>query len=112
MKNQNVVLDFTINKSIENQTGGQPLAIMPSELAKKLLKMYADKLVKASAYNIIAEFRDKLIDCKTVNESVVCALEYVQERDLIGNCAAENWDAYKVEIPNTNDNPIGYEMTE
>ena len=55
---QNVVLDFTSNKSINGMLAGQPVAIMPAELAKKLLADYATKLSKTTLSSIITGSAD------------------------------------------------------
>ena len=98
--NKNITLDFTVNKAMESVTNNQPLAIMPAELAKKLLKEYAKRLVDATAYSIIRDFKDNI---DPQNDSIPdvmnkCA-SFIQERMLIENCAQENWDAFAVEDP-------------
>jgi predicted transcriptional regulator len=95
MKNANVVLDFTLNKSMEDFTAGQPVAVMPAELAKRALKALSANLSQLSETGIIRHFRDSLSECTTVQQSVECAINYIQERELIANIVAGNWDAYK-----------------
>ena len=92
MNTPNVVLDFTRNNS-------QPLAIMSAPLAKKLLQIMADRLQGARAEDIIADFISNLQHGGDANlEHVVnTAATFVEERTLIDNVVAENWDAYKVE---------------
>lgn len=103
--NKNITLDFTAEKAVDGAIAGQPLAIMPAELAKKLLKAYAKKLVSASPRDIISPIIDELkrivnIDdgnTNRVNEAVIACAQFIQERTLIDNCAKENWDAFAVE---------------
>lgn len=98
-KNLNVTLDFTI---IQQDTQ-QPVAVMPAELAKKLLKMYARGLVNASPRDIILPIIDELQgiingkepkDNTKVQEAVQACMQFVAERQLIDDCAHENWNAY------------------
>ena len=96
----NVELDFTAIP----QNDFEPVAVMPTALAKKLLAMYADKLVNASAEQIIrpiiSSLEDLLMGKNTDSnaESVYKATEecklFIQERQLIDNCAKRKWDAY------------------
>ena len=99
-RNQNITLDFSVNKSIEGLTAGQELAIMPASLAKRLLEAYAVNLSRASARGIIQEHVEVLQSVSTVDEAIEASLTWVAERDLINNIIAKNWDAYRVEIPN------------
>ena len=103
MKNQNpnIVLDFTAEKAVDGVLAGQPLAIMPASLAKKLLKDYANKLVKSTSYDIIRSFKDSIHSEKDSIEIVMgkCA-DFIQERSLIENCSKENWEVFSV-IPTT-----------
>lgn len=94
--NPNIILDFTANKAIESLTAGQPLAIMPAELTKRLLKHYASSLVHASDTDIIMRHIDTLRACKDVDEAVETSITFIQERDLIKNVIAEQWDIYAV----------------
>lgn len=94
---QNIVLDFTVNKSIEQLTVNQPLAVMPAELAKRLLQMYAENLVRTSSSNIIRNFKATINVEGTVEQSVDAALTYIQERELVNNVMQGNWDVYTVE---------------
>lgn len=97
--NKNITLDFTANKAMEYVTANQPLAIMPAELAKRLLVDYAKKLQRASAHDIIITLISGLQDAdlsNSVSDAVEeCAL-FIQERSLIDNCAKENWGAFTV----------------
>jgi hypothetical protein len=90
--NKNVVYDFT-------QTPNQPLAIMSAPLARKLLQIMVDHLSGATARDIIADFMMSLQSGGDANlEHVLStAIAFVEERTLIDNVVAENWDAYKVE---------------
>jgi hypothetical protein len=87
----NVELDFTGIK----QASFEPVAVMPTALAKKLLKMYADKLVNASTFEIVSAFKAEIHPGDDSVEDVMnkCTL-FVQERQLIENCAKGNWNAY------------------
>ena len=96
---QTVVLDFTSNKSINGMLAGQPVAIMPAELAKKLLADYATKLSKTTLSSIIEEHVSELRESKNHQDMMVKSIEFIQERELIQNCATKNWEAYTVEIP-------------
>lgn len=95
-KNLNVTLDFTI---IQQDTQ-QPVAVMPAELAKKLLKMYAKGLYKAAPRDIILPIIDELqgiINDKeghSVERAVQACMQFVAERQLIDDCSKENWNAY------------------
>lgn len=92
----NVELDFTGIR--ENEF--EPVAVMPTALAKKLLTMYADKLVNASPTDIVTCIIDELdtIARSDRNNKVGAAVDactlFVQERQLIENCAKRNWNAY------------------
>lgn len=98
--NKNITLDFTANKAMETVNANQPLAIMPAELAKKLLKEYAKKLVSASIYEIVDGFKASIYPGDDSIPDVMnkCA-SFIQERMLIENCAKENWDAFTVIDP-------------
>lgn len=102
MTSTNVVLDFTQNKSQNNQ----PLAVMSASMAKKLLQLYAKQLERASASEIIGEFvtdlqstrnNDELTPVTKINTAVDQAQDFVNERNLITAVLAGNWDLYKVE---------------
>lgn len=95
MKNNKIVADYSLVE-------GQEIALMPANLAKKLLKMFADKLVNASASEIISQHMDDLrsvmrgaSDYK-LEDAIALSQEFVNERTLVANIQAENWDAYLV----------------
>lgn len=100
MKKNNIVLDFSGNKSMDTMLAGQPLAIMPAELAKKLLKIYANTFIRADAADII---NDHITDLhiaaaeKDLNTAMKISFEWLQERDLIKHILCDDWDAYKVD---------------
>lgn len=97
--NKNITLDFTTEKAVNGEIAGQPLAIMPAELAKKLLKDYAKKLVAASSSEIIEPLMHAIEIAYrhgTVNDAVSICANFIQERTLIDNCSKENWDAFAV----------------
>ena len=97
---KNITLDFSGNKSMDAMLAGQPLAIMPAELAKKLLKIYANTLMKADATDII---NDHITDLhmaaveKDLNTAMRISLDWMQERYLIEHVMSDNWDIYAVE---------------
>lgn len=92
----NIVLDFTVNKAIESLTAGQPLAVMPAELAKRLLRSYANTLQSRSVNSIIHDHINDLSNCENMSQAVEVSLEFIQERELIQNVQYGNWDAYEV----------------
>jgi len=94
--NHNVTLDFTVNQDLNGLIAGQPVAILPAELAKKLLKMMADKMRHASLSTIIEAHVTTLRAATDVNEAVNISSAFIQERTLIDNVVAGNWDAYTV----------------
>lgn len=98
----NITLDFTASKSVSNAVANQPVAVMPAGLAKRLLQMYASELASASSRHILSGYRDGIDIHGTIEEAIVGALEFVQERELISNITTGNWDAYKVEEVITN----------
>lgn len=96
---QNITLNFTAEKAVNGAIAGQPLAIMPAELAKKLLKDYATKLVSASDSDIIKPLMEDIEIAYrhgTVNDAVLVCAQFIQERTLIDNCAKENWNVFAV----------------
>lgn len=101
-KNQtapNVVLDFGLNQSLDALLAGQPMALMPAELAKKLLKNYADNLRSASAERIIGNHITTLREKASSDDlegAINASISWVQERDLINNVTLGNWDVYEV----------------
>lgn len=97
---KNITLDFTASNSVANLAVDQPVAIMPAELAKKLLKMYASKLAASNNHHIIQTQIDILKDYRDnadLNGAINASLSWVIKRELIQNISNENWDAYKVE---------------
>lgn len=98
-KSPNIVFDFTVNKTMENLIANQPVALMPAALAQKLLTTYAERLVKASPQDIIAEHIDSLLPVQKEGNLAVAldiSLNWLQERDLIQNIAAKKFDLYTV----------------
>ena len=98
MKQNKVVLDFTQINSPE-----QEVAVMPANLAKKLLVEYATKLVSVSSSEIIDNHINNLKSIRhtgmqgdRLTNVIKCSTEFVQERQLINNIVAENWNAYEV----------------
>ena len=90
---QNIIFDFT--QGVEQVE----VAVMPAHLAVKLLKMYANSLVKASVDEIVGEFIDNLRAVKKDGLPVVIdvAREWVDERTLIHNISTNNWNIYAVQ---------------
>ncbi len=114
MKNLNITLDFTAKNAMESLTSKQELAIMPAELAKKLLKEYAKKLCQASAFEIIKPLLTA-IEIAYTNNSVEDAINtcahFIQERSLIDNCATGNWDAFNVKEVEMERQPLDHALT-
>lgn len=106
---KNIVLDFSTSKSVGNVIAHEPLAIMPSELARKLLRIYAESLGETSAYKIIERHIEKLEECKhgagNITKALEVSLNWVRERELIQNIQNENWDAYSTVEMSTNPAP-------
>lgn len=100
-KNQhNIVLDFTANKQMENLLAGQPVALMPADLAKKLLQMYAKNLRAAEPSEIIFNHITALQACGERNDlqgAMAASTSFLLERELIENVVNEQWDVYNVE---------------
>ena len=95
---KNIVLDFTATQAVAGIANDQPLAIMPAELAKKLLKTYAKNLIGASSYEIIQGFKDSIAsDSDSIDDVMNKCVEFVQERTLIEHCAKEQWDYFNTE---------------
>ena len=98
---KNVTLDFTVNKAMDFVVENQDLAIMPANLAKKLLKEYARILSKDSTFNIVDPLVNALIkvsqsDTQTSADAVQLCIEFIQERCLIEACANEQWEKFTV----------------
>lgn len=94
--NNNIVLDFTQNKSMESLLAGQPVAIMPAELAKKLLRMYAEKLQRVKFEGLKLEHCEDLSRSLNMDELIAKQVSFVVEQELIQNITHEQWDAYAV----------------
>lgn len=96
-----VVLDFTVDHTMALVVENQEVAVMPATLAKKLLKEYAQNLVKGNKYQIIDPLIDALIRVVKeqdgeVNDAVHLCVEFIQERTLIEACAKEDWNKFAV----------------
>ena len=95
----NIVLDFTVNQSIANLTAGQPLAIMPAELSKKLLTVYAENLISVKPSVVIEEHILLLKEAAATDNldwAVNLSIGWLQERDLIQNIRDQKWDLYDI----------------
>jgi hypothetical protein len=90
--------DYTKNATVAGE-----VAVMSADLAKKLLKFYANSLSDTTSDKIIFAHMDKMRAITTSNtdfpllEAAKLSLEFYNERMLIDNICRENWDAYKVE---------------
>lgn len=96
---KNITLDFSSSQQMENLTSNQPLAIMPAELAKKLLRMYADSLFATDTRTIITDHIDILTARAKDNDlpgAINASLSWIVERELISNVVNGNWSAYEV----------------
>lgn len=80
----------------------QPLAIMPAALATKLLLSYINGLTKSNSWKIITAHIRKLEETRDNKDGADLAaarrlsLGWLQERELIDNIIAGNWDKYEV----------------
>lgn len=92
----NITLDFTQNQSVKNLTEKQPLAVMSANLAKTLLKMYAEKLSTRSTNDIISDHMHELSSAKNLDHAIQLSIDFVAKRELIQNILNEKWDAYEV----------------
>lgn len=112
MNKQNIVLDFTNNeKSLQELTANQELAIMPAHLAQQLLYDWAQRLQQTSLQAILDDYAAMIVHAKSIDEAKQISIEFVQTRELIDACAKCNFDKYAVNNNKTvvdNDNPIGY----
>lgn len=88
-----VVLDFT---TAQQPVNNQDLAIMPADLAKRLLRLMAKHLNTTAISFIVEEHVDVLRACSTMEEVLTVSGNFIQERVLIENVISENWDAYEV----------------
>lgn len=96
---KNIKFDFSA-QGVENQE----LAVMPANLAIKLLRMMSEKLVKASSEEVVGQFIDNIrANClsgkemsgeERIHTATLLSLEFIQERELIKNISANNWNAY------------------
>lgn len=96
----NIVLDFTKNQAIESLVVNQPVAVLPAELAKKLLKDYARRLTRVRLDEIKEELIASINAGENMDNLMQTSIQFVQEHELIQNVVAENWDAYSVEKVN------------
>jgi hypothetical protein len=92
----NIVLDFSANQQFNNLLANQPLAVMPADLAKRLLTNYANRLHTAKFATIMNDHIQVLSNVENMTEAINASLSFVQERELIQNCVNQNWDAYAV----------------
>lgn len=96
----NITHNFTGQQSLNNLSKNQELAVMPAELATKLLIKYASGLSNATTREIVDAHIDALLECRdnpTINKAVQVSMSFIAERELIKNIIAGNWDAYKVQ---------------
>lgn len=100
---ENITLDFTQASTVAKLTENQPLAVMPAELAKKLLINYADQLRAYTTEEIINRHISRLQEAKTLDDAIQISLSWINERDLVKNVAHRNWDVYTV--PETTEEP-------
>ena len=89
--NQKITFDFTQGVEVE-------VAVMPANLAQKLLAKYAESLTLVPTEVIIGEFLDSIR--RASKDGLAVAVEvaraWADERALITNIAQGNWDAYVV----------------
>lgn len=96
---KNVTLDFTVNKAMDFAVENQELAVMPANLAKKLLRDYAQNITLASNFSIISPLALALSSSAnngTVKDAVQLCVEFIQERSLIEACANEDWEKFTI----------------
>lgn len=96
---KNVTLDFTVNKAMDFAVENQELAVMPANLAKKLLREYAQNLQRSTVYTIvepISETLHRIAKEGSVEDAVQACVEFIQERSLIEACASEDWGKFSV----------------
>lgn len=104
-----ITLDFTKTAT----TVDQEVAVMPANLAKRMLEFFANQLVDVPAYDIIDRHIQDLHQCTTVNEAVELSISWIQERELIRNIQDKNWKAYEVKEPKAKrSNGVIYEFDE
>lgn len=84
-----IVLDFNVG------IVSKEVAVMPAELAKRLLIMLANNLSETSTSSIIDNLIDELrANRKDMSMAIKLATTFVQERELIANVLNGNWNAY------------------
>lgn len=88
--------DFTAKQAVDSIRNAQPLAIMPADLAQKLLRVYANSLRVSNHESIIEKHIADLNKTKNMDEAIEVSLNFVEERVLIQNVSNEVWDAYEV----------------
>jgi hypothetical protein len=97
----NILFDFTQQSQVNATLENQPVAVMPVELAQKLLRMYATKLSSSNNGDIIDKHIATLIDLRNnrdLDGAIKASLLWIAERELIQNVQHENWDAYAVAL--------------
>lgn len=92
--NNNLKFDFTT--SINGVVNNQPIAILPAELAQRVLKVYAESLMTTLSRSIIDKHISNLKEADNVTEALEISLEFIQERELVQNVLQAKWDAYEV----------------
>lgn len=93
----NIVANYAAEHILNGLTAGQELAVMPANLAKRLLKNYVDQLVNSSTRSILNDHAEEIRNCGSIEKAVQLSVEFVAERTLIANIENGDWDAYKIE---------------
>ena len=88
--NKNVTFDFSA--AVNNQE----LAVMPANLAQKLLKEWADRLSSSTHEEILNEHIGDLQKTHSMAKVIELSRDFANERELIMNISQRNWDAYAV----------------
>ena len=101
MNINNLVYNFAVNALDQ-----QPLAVMPASLAKKLLFEFAEKLERVSLNTIKGALIDDIRDASDVAGIISAATNFVNERILVDNINAGNWDAYAVSTISVVSEPV------
>ena len=77
--------------------------IISASLGKKLMKDWAEGLVKTSPTHIVQSLiheleavRESSVESKKVENAISVAIAFANERQLIGSIISDNWDAYKL----------------
>lgn len=94
-----ILFNFANGGSLDSLSTNQPMAVMSAELAKRLLKRYADSLVDATPEGIIRDHIDVLTSYANDNDlngAIGASLGWMKERDLIDNVSKGNWNVYAV----------------